>query len=346
MATWANICQLVKYADCSSEINYQTSIKEMVLEVGLGWHADQISEQQSLTLGSTSRLVPDIILKKDDANFFIIEMKEATHLKMEKDISQLVSYMKQLETPVGIYIGNEIEVYYKYLGDGSLPLCVLSLSFNSDDPKGEDFVRLFSEKTFSIESLKEYAETVKEKAEFESKVKTVLDEMTAPDYESTTLRDVILNHYTLKGVEQDVTSEALSRLSIRIEHRVERTLSNKIDSINETIRPSFHKRRNIKKSGARGFAYGLTKAIIERNPTLSFQQLHSLFGYRKNYIEKSSDIKVEKCWYTSDEDIITLSDGTPIAISNQWGFNNNCKPKMDRLREIASRFDIDASLPF
>ena len=42
---------------------------------------------------------------------------------------------------------------------------------------------------------------------------------------------------------------------------------------------------------------------------------------------------------------MTLTDGTKVAISNQWGFNNNSKPKMDFLREVAERFNIDTSLP-
>lgn len=164
MATWANICQLVKYADFSSELSYQKSIIVMVLETGLGWQSEQISEQKSLTLGSINRLVPDIVLKKDDYNTFIVEMKDASHIKRECDVAQLTSYMKQIETPIGVYIGKEIEVYFS--------------------------------------------------------------------------------------------------------------------------------------------------------------------------------------WCLVEEDIITLADRTRIAVSNQWGFNNTSKPRMDRLREIASQFDIDVSLPF
>lgn len=46
-----------------------------------------------------------------------------------------------------------------------------------------------------------------------------------------------------------------------------------------------------------------------------------------------------------DKDIIKIADGTRVVISNQWGFNNNRKVKMDRLREIASKHGLDTTLP-
>lgn len=345
MATWANICQLVKYADFSSELSYQKSIIVMVLETGLGWQPEQISEQKSLALGSTNRLVPDIVLKKDDYNTFIVEMKEASHIKRESDVAQLTSYMKQIETPIGVYIGKEIEVYFKNLGDGLDPICILSLTFNPNDENGEEFIKLFSEKNFSIDKIREYAESVREKAVFEAKVEILLNEMSSPDYIDSTLQDIIHKYYSIKGFDSDIISETLSRLSIKIGLKTDSKCGTNLPE--EPIKFSFPRKRSGGNQGtAQRYAYGLVKAIIDKHPSYNFQQLHSLFGYKKNIIEKLSDIKVEKRWCLADEDIVTLSDGTPIAISNQWGFNNNSKPKMDRLREIASRFDIDASLPF
>lgn len=98
--------------------------------------------------------------------------------------------------------------------------------------------------------------------------------------------------------------------------------------------------------GARPYAYGLMKQIIEKNRHLSFRELYSFFK-KRNYVEVVSDIaeKRRDRWFVRPEEILTLSDGTKVAISNQWGFKNNCKPKMDFLRELAARFDIDASLP-
>lgn len=88
------------------------------------------------------------------------------------------------------------------------------------------------------------------------------------------------------------------------------------------------------------------KQIIEKNRHLSFRDLYALFK-KRNYVEEVATIDEKRMgrWFLCQDKIMTLSDGTKVAISNQWGFNNNSKPKMDLLRRIAERFDIDASLP-
>lgn len=348
MATWTNICQLMKYADTSSEISYQKSIKDMVLEVGLGWKPEQISEQASLALGSTERLVPDIIVSKDNTNIFIVEMKEASHVKRDKDILQLASYMKQLETPVGVYIGNKIEVYYKNIGDGSQPLCILSVSFVNSDPNGEVFINLFSEKDFSLNSIKEYAESVREKAEFDYKVMELLNEMISPNFKEVLL-SLSVEYFINKGTSRDVIIEAFNRLTIDINTPKENKDSQVIEVVEKKVKHDFPSTRmnlGVLHVSARRYAYNLVKAIIDKHSSYNFNQLLALFFGKKNYIEKLSDIEAQHCWFISEDEIITLFDGTKIAISNQWGFNNNCKPKMDRLREIARKYGIDDTLPF
>ena len=73
---WSNICKVMRYADCRNETAYQSFIKEMILEEKLGWNPSQITEQLSLQLGSTERLVPDLVVSKDDRNSFIVEVKK------------------------------------------------------------------------------------------------------------------------------------------------------------------------------------------------------------------------------------------------------------------------------
>lgn len=88
----------------------------------------------------------------------------------------------------------------------------------------------------------------------------------------------------------------------------------------------------------------MIRQIIEKNQVLNFEQLFAIFR-RKNRIEKISCINDKKRWFLANEDIVTLSNGNKIAISNQWGFNCASKANMDNLREVAKRFGIDVSLP-
>ena len=54
MASWAKICDILeKYANRESEMAYQKSIIDLLLEMNLGWHKNQIEEQFRIQLGSS-----------------------------------------------------------------------------------------------------------------------------------------------------------------------------------------------------------------------------------------------------------------------------------------------------
>ena len=141
MASWVEICNILeKYARHSNEMEYQESIIDLLFIGKLGWLQKQITPQLSIPIGSVERAIPDILVAKDNDNRFVVEVKMPDHAKSRKDIDQLVSYMKLLETPIGVYIGKEIEVYYKSIGDGLDPRLILSLDFNPNDVNGDCFV--------------------------------------------------------------------------------------------------------------------------------------------------------------------------------------------------------------
>ena len=244
--------------------------------------------------------------------------------------------MKQLETPIGIYMGKELEVYYKKIGDGSDPKLIMTLHFNANDENGDSFISLFAEPNFSIENLTEYFKEYEVKTAFEEKVKEVVSE----------LNQFLEIHFKKYG--EDVVERALATVKSKNTSscggNVTKNVS-PVQTLNE-FRPkgrTTNKRRS-NQGVAQRYAYNLIKQIIEKNPTFGFQQVYDIFGY-KNYIEDIKNVKSECRWCMDDDDVITLADNTRVVVSNQWGFNNNCKRKMNFLRQIASRYGIDISLP-
>ena len=347
MASWSKICDILeKYANRENERAYQDSIIDLLLEMNLGWHKNQIYEQMSMPLGSTERLIPDVVITKDSRNKFVIEIKEPSHVRTQRNIDQLVSYMKLLETPIGIYIGKVLEVYFKNIGDGSEPKLIMSLEFKQEDKHGEDFIALFSESNFTIDKVTDYLKIQEAKTAFDTKVKELTELLLSSDFKEQ-LKLIISNHFYDKG--DNVVNAALNAIVIDIHssHEVEDI----IHSNHNTSKPYFPTHRSsqrVRRKGgdngvARRYAYNLIKGIIEKNPNLSFKSLYDIFG-RKNYIEDIKNVKDKTRWCMDEEDIIKISDGTRIVVSNQWGFNNNSKPKMDRLREKASKFGIDTTL--
>lgn len=342
---WTFICKMMRNIDKQNEMAYQRGIKEMILEFGLGWNNEQITEQPSLQLGSTERLVPDILVQKDERNSFIIEVKKPGRKKANGDIGQLLSYMKQLETPVGIYWGDEVEVYWKTIGDGSAPLRLLSLNFNVFCEDGETFVSLFSKENYSLDAMRAYKEECEIKVRFDSKVDELLKEVTAPKYQEI-VKNLISNCLIDRGIAENIIETVIGKISVRIFEEREEEATNDAAMIHCLPKERTYQSMSRRSIGARPFAYNLMKQIIDKNRNLSFAKLYALFK-KKNYVEEVAAIEEKRMdrWFLQPEEILTLSDGTEVAISNQWGFNNHCKPKMDLLRAIAERFDIDASLP-
>lgn len=343
MINWRMLCQMMNHADRQNEMTYQKYIQDMILEIGLGWHKEQIIEQLSLQLGSIERLVPDIIVKKDSRNCFVIEVKRPGHVKTQKNIDQLISYMKQIETPVGIYWGDELEVYYKNIGDGSQPILLMSLQFKISDTYGEDFVSLFSEPTFSIENIYKFKKKQEDKLVFETNVQRLLKEVLIPDFQKE-LIEVLKNYLIEKGEEREVVENVLDQINISILTSSRSDINEKdIIDVLPLISPSNDGGFRRNRGSTQRYAYNLIKQIIEKNLHLSFNQLYAIFN-KRNHIEDLTQVKDKKRWFMNKEDIITLADGTKVVISNQWGFNGSCKARMDNLRFIARKYGIDDSL--
>ncbi|MDE6637311.1 MAG: hypothetical protein K2K32_03635, partial [Muribaculaceae bacterium] len=242
--------------------------------------------------------------------------------------------------PVGIYWGDEVEVYWKTIGDGSSPIPLLSLNFNVLKEEGEKFVSLFSEATYSIDNIKKFKDEKEAKVIFESKVNDLLSEVLSDEFRNE-VKALIGENFIGKGVDKLVVEAVLNKVSLSVfTEQVKDDLETVIIMNNDV--PAVRIRAN--RGTAQRYAYNLIKQIIEKNKNLNFEQLYAIFR-RKNRIEKLCKIKDVKRWCLAEEDIITLADGTKVAISNQWGFNGASKPNLDNLREIAKRFGIDISLP-
>ena len=165
------------------------------------------------------------------------------------------------------------------------------------------------------------------------------------------VKSLIVDYLVNTGKDKNVVKAVMDRVSISVscdkeESAVEEGGMGNMLILDKKILNKKSQRRGRRGIGARPYAYNLMRQIIEKNRHLNFRQLYSIFK-KKNYIEEVSTIIEDDRkgrWFLMEDEILTLSDGTKVAISNQWGFNNNCKPKMDFLREVAEKFGIDTSL--
>lgn len=214
--TWERICNRIKkYARVETEQEYEGSLCDILIEDGLKWSSNNIKRQDSVRIGSMQSLRPDIIVYKDDKPQFIIEVKKPTHKQSVNDITQLVSYMKQLEVKVGIYIGEKIDVYYKQIGSGLKEVTLLTVSFDPNDKAGDLFCKLFNANNFSDYEIENYYKNwLKEQEE------TDIIEKEISFLESREGKEIIelflKNHFISRHIETSIANKIIDSIDIQL----------------------------------------------------------------------------------------------------------------------------------
>lgn len=125
----------------------------------LGWakYKEEICHKPCIHLGNNNSIVPDIIVKRDGEDEFVVEVKRPSHKQSKKDVDQLLSYMRILKLSVGIYIGNHIEIFYdKPSSKEAVSVMKVPLEINSK--LGAKFVERFDKENFSQESIVDFCE--------------------------------------------------------------------------------------------------------------------------------------------------------------------------------------------
>lgn len=153
----------------------------------------------------------------------------------------------------------------------------MALHFESQEPLGEDFVKLFSAQNFSIHNIEEYVEKRRAAEVFATNVEKLIEDMTSSAFHIT-LNGLIEDYYKAKGNTPEEIQEALSQINIIIDKNIanhSKQLANKvvppIIDVSRESRPRIYReggRNNLK---ARRYAYNLIKQILEKNKSLTFQ---------------------------------------------------------------------------
>lgn len=216
---WSRICNRInQFAKTDTERDFETSLILLLLEDGLKWPSESIRRQDCFKIGATQSLRPDITIYKDQRPQFIIEVKKPSHVQNENDINQLISYMKQLEVNIGIYIGEKIEVFYKKIGLGTKAQLVLTTNFSDTGEAGEKFYELFNFEKFSPSEFDNYYKSwVKEKEESKVIEKEIgfLESIEGVNL----LRNLLNDHLISKGIDDRISSKIISELEIQIKRK-------------------------------------------------------------------------------------------------------------------------------
>ena len=205
---WNRIVELHKQYYKSPETTIQNVWENICVEIlGFSRLDGEVDRHRNIYLGSTERVIPDVIVKDSKKDLFVIELKLHNAVFEDGMRRQLFSYLKQLKVNVGVLVCEKLYIYgYDYSKQDSEQLCV-EIPFEEDSVDGEKFVELFCKAGFSEGSVQKY---VYGKNEFSLNVKTMSQKITV-DF----VRALISEHFN-KTYTEDEIKAVIDGISIEI----------------------------------------------------------------------------------------------------------------------------------
>lgn len=156
---WNNFVYILSEAKKKgvNEDTYHEKIENQLQFLGWQPYKGDICHKQNIPIGNSNHIQPDILVKKEGEDQFVIEVKRPVHSQSERERMQLQSYMRQLKMAVGIYIGEHIEVFY------DMPNCkdavsVLKIPLELNNKLGMTFVEKFSKENSNKDSIVAFCE--------------------------------------------------------------------------------------------------------------------------------------------------------------------------------------------
>lgn len=139
------------------EDTFHTLIETQLQHLGWAKFKGEICHKPNIHIGNNSRIEPDILIKRDGEDEFVIEVKRPSHKQSKKDVEQLLSYMRLLKLSVGIYMGEHIEIFYD-MPSSKEAVSIMKVPLKIDDKLGARFIDKFLKENFSREAIVDFCE--------------------------------------------------------------------------------------------------------------------------------------------------------------------------------------------
>lgn len=157
---------------------------------------NDVDSHRKLHIGSADREIPDIILRKNGKDLFIVELKQYSLSKTDDFEKQLLNYMAHTDVrlSIGILVCNKIYIYFYDVAENSKE--VLEIPFIQNDSTGIKFVELFSKENFDEEKIRNFIKEGNSKKENQILIQ---EELKNPDLIPTLLKKYFLE----QGLEKE-----------------------------------------------------------------------------------------------------------------------------------------------
>lgn len=323
-----------RWNDISSEFleRQKNSVSEKVFQESvywilrsLGWAKDEIKQQPKVDLGAAQRVYPDIVLEIDSIPQIVIELKKPVHNFRERDCIQLTSYMKQLICSIGLYIGENIQIYY--YNNIEEPQLVSVLPYEANSEMGLHFVELMKRSIFDVEKWKNYCLTQIERRKMEENIETVVNNLVSNDGISI-VYDLLRTKLVADGHQKDSVDAILGRIEILLTDKksantltIQESTSLPLEEYKRKYSSSTTKKRvyySLNGEGRyckRDLALSIAQLYVKEHPQLKFSEIETRLPGR---IYREERFKEVRC-FKERHQLMKSADGITFALTDQWG---------------------------
>ncbi len=325
------------------EDNYHALIETQMQLLGWAKWKGEICHKSNIPIGNSKFIQPDILIKRDNEDQFVIEVKRPVHTQTDRERVQLESYMRQLKLDVGIYIGEHIEVFYDKPKSKDA-VSVLRIPLEIDSKLGAKFVEKFSKEVFSKDAIVEFCEARMEEMKRQASLNKIKENLLANA--QTQIKESLLPYLMekyggsfseedMKGMLSQIhfSAEAGSLIMPQTPQENPHNPTNILPLETTKKREYDYTEYSIEGGqflGKNKFVYAAVSMYVKQHPKASFVDLERVFPPELQgsfgVIRTMEYIKEKnyngRRYFKEPEYVLHSGDNIPFAVSTEWGKGN------------------------
>jgi hypothetical protein len=201
----------------SSERDFQTTIEFLFEKLGWSQYRGEIISQQVIPVGSSQSVKPDIIIRQNGQNIFVVELKKPNTILSERNTDQLISYMRLLRLNFGILIGENLQIYYELPDGNKQPIKINEIFFKNDLDTGAEFIEIFGKEGFTLERIAKYCKENLTNLEMIEKSQKYINTLCSD--EGIKIVKELITDKLLTEFSESITSSIIENINIRISRK-------------------------------------------------------------------------------------------------------------------------------
>lgn len=354
---WQEIVSILRphFESNSTEDIYQKEI-EACLQI-LGWKRFNRSmlSQCTLPIGNNNNIRLDILLRKNETNVLPIEIKRPSNICNERQELQLMSYMRQLRLNVGMYVGENIRLYYDNPEDNMDAVCVFSAKIDENDAHGEKICELLNHVTFDKDTFEAFCRQEYDKMQTRKNLHQLFCEYFSTENGIANMQALIKEKFLADGYDEFAIEESMKSLQIAINYSPKVQLSQRIiesNTIQHSLIRNKHSFTHISDSESdKTRTYTRTAPISTLKVTFADGTIifdKSAIEVERQFIIKVGTERVKSLGITQCKEDLVGNPETmrnPEKYTNRWKFIENdlylftCSNNSDKIKHINKIID-------